>query len=113
MHNVRLLLPAEFPGDDPAQYRRPKISKKEERVLNFTTYHNKLEQLNRRIALRVVSGYRTAQTVAVLAITKIPPIALKIKERKNLYEKNSRRTERCPAARESSGTNQTDGRRVD
>ncbi|KAL1487808.1 hypothetical protein ABEB36_015563 [Hypothenemus hampei] len=59
-----------------------------ERVLKFNTYHNKLEQLNRRIALRVVSGYRTAPTAAILAIAKIPPIALQIKERKRVYERN-------------------------
>ena len=50
-------------------------------------YRQMLESLNRRIAIRVTSAYRTVSTAAVFAISGVPPIDLRIKEKLLVYTK--------------------------
>lgn len=54
-------------------------------VLRKTTYVNKLVKVQRRMALRVCSGFRTMSTEAAQVIAGIPPIDLLVNERCAVY----------------------------
>lgn len=49
-------------------------------TLNFSHYRNMMDRINRQVALRIISGYRTISTTTALVLAKIPPIATKCKE---------------------------------
>lgn len=51
-----------------------------------------LNKVQRRIALRVASAYRTTSTDAVLVITGFPPIDLQTTEREKMYEEKGNNT---------------------
>lgn len=59
------------------------------RTTVYKYYEKVLEKINRMLALRVVSAYRTVSTEAVLALAKIPPIILQIEERNLIYRHGS------------------------
>lgn len=54
-------------------------------AIQYKHYENMLEKLNRRMAIRITSAYRTAPTTALLVIAGTPPIKEKIKERITVY----------------------------
>lgn len=54
-------------------------------VLEIQKHKDKLEKLQRRILLRVVSGYRTIGTSAVQVIAGVPPISLLAEEQVRLF----------------------------
>lgn len=58
-------------------------------VINKSYLIKKLTKIQRKLALRIASGYRTVSTEAISVIAEIPPIDLLIKERTKLYKDNS------------------------
>lgn len=58
-------------------------------ALKYKHYNNMLEQINRKMAIRITAAYRTVPTTAVLAIAGLPPIKLQVEERA-MVEKQGR-----------------------
>lgn len=50
-------------------------------ALKWKVYKNRIERLNRRLALRIICGYRTVSLEASLALAKLPPMELQVKYR--------------------------------
>lgn len=57
-------------------------------VLNKKKYELMLESVNRRMAIRITSAYRTVPTKAILVIAGILPIKLKVEERVLLHSQS-------------------------
>ncbi|XP_030754182.1 uncharacterized protein LOC115880977 [Sitophilus oryzae] len=57
-----------------------------ERALKYKLYENILDSINRKIALRVTSAYRTSPTKAILVLAGIPPIKLQTEQRSLVYK---------------------------
>lgn len=60
-----------------------------EKVWRFAKYEGMLERVNRKIALRVMSGYRTIGLEAAIALASMPPIKLLAEERTSIYRGTS------------------------
>lgn len=58
-------------------------------VLRFQKYKNMLESVNRRIALKIIGGYKTISTTAAIAISGTLPLVDRVEEAKYVYEKGA------------------------
>lgn len=54
-------------------------------ILNTQLYRNKMEQVQRKVLLRVGSAYRTTSTKALQVVTGIIPIEMQVEERRYIY----------------------------
>ena len=55
-------------------------------VLKYQHYINMMEKVNRKLAIRIISAYRTISTSAALVLAGIVPIKIKVKEREAIYQ---------------------------
>lgn len=62
-------------------------------ALRYKHYEKMLEQLNRKLAIRIIAAYRTVPTEAALALAGMPPIKLKVEERVTFQTKQMNRKE--------------------
>ncbi|KAJ8932450.1 hypothetical protein NQ314_014646 [Rhamnusium bicolor] len=62
-------------------------------ALRYKHYENMLEQLNRKLAIKVIAAYRTIPTEAALALAGMPPIKLKVQERASIQTKERNKKE--------------------
>lgn len=62
--------------------------------MNIGRNRDKLSRVQRRMALRVCSAYKTVSLEAVLVIASIPPIELQVAERKEIQEGRDRKSAR-------------------
>lgn len=56
-----------------------------ESAVAHKNHETTLETINRKLALMITGAYRTAPTTAILALAKIPPVGLLIRERVELH----------------------------
>lgn len=59
-------------------------------AMTIESYKKKLFSLQRRLAIRIASAYRTAPTDAIMVISGIPPVHLQATERKDIFYGMSR-----------------------
>lgn len=64
----------------------------------YRKYNNMLSNVNRKLSLRIIAGYRTVNTQVAEVLARLPPMDLQIEERSNNHkvnkeEKKERRVE--------------------